>query len=59
MNWYDNQLCEICKAHWKPSRDCITFDVAWRESSLDHCRELRKNREARQNKNIKPKETVF
>lgn len=56
MNWYDNELCEICKEYWRPSRGEITMDVYWINT---HCIDLRRNREARKHKNIKPKITVF
>jgi len=60
MNYYeDNQLCEICLAHQKPTiidYNIPTFDIYWINT---HCIELRKNREARKNKNIKPSNSVF
>ena len=60
MNWYDNQLCEICKAHPVRKHDGqITCDIYMRDDTLDHCRALRRNREARKHKNTQPKSTVF
>lgn len=51
----DNELCEICWAYEEPEKIC-TFDVYWINH---HCIELRRNREARNNKNTIPRETVF
>lgn len=57
MNYIDdNDLCEICWAHQEEDTSCVTFDVYWINT---HCIDLRRNREAREHKNIKPKETVF
>ena len=52
MNWYDNELCEICKAHAIPQ-------MGWWETANQHCIDLRRNREARKHKNTKPKVSVF
>lgn len=51
----ENQ-CEICWANSEPDDSIFTFDVYWYNP---HCEELRWNREAREHKNVKPKETVF
>ena len=52
----DNELCEICQAHWEPDYSQVTFDIYCINT---HCIELRRNREARKHKNTKPKQTVF
>lgn len=60
MNSYDwygqNNLCEICRAHWELDYSEVTMDIYLINT---HCIELRRNREARKHKNTKPKGTVF
>lgn len=53
----ENRDCEICWANTEPIDHSLpTSDVYWINT---HCTELRRNREARENKKIKAKETVF
>ena len=52
----DNSLCEICFVHQEDISDLPTFDIYWINH---HCINLRRNREARKNKNYKPTNTVF
>ena len=52
----DNSLCEICFVHQEDTSDLPTFDIYWINH---HCINLRRNREARKNKNYKPTNTVF
>ncbi len=53
---YSNDLCEICIAN-APEYDRLpTMDIYFINN---HCIELRRNREAREQKNYKPKQTVF
>ena len=54
--WENNDLCEICYANDEPDYSYCTIDIYWVNT---HCIELRKNRKARENKNIKPMCTVF
>lgn len=57
MNEYDdNRLCEICLIYQEEDRGYITIDAYWINT---HCIELRRNRESRKHKNVKPKTTVF
>ena len=55
-NWEDLDPCEICMAHRTLDEGFYTFDVYIYNP---HCRELRRNRIARENKNTKPTTTVF
>lgn len=53
----DNRLCEICWANAEPiNYDAVTMDIYWINT---HCIELRRNRVARENKNIQPKQIYF
>lgn len=56
----ENDLCEICIANTPPPKHdgsaTFNIDVYWINT---HCIELRRNREARENKNVKPLTTVF
>jgi hypothetical protein len=58
LDYYEyNHLCEICWANQDPpDRSGISID--WLEINT-HCIELRRNRIARKNKNVKPKQTDF
>ena len=57
MYYQDNDLCEICYANEpRPEYNNCNFDYYWINT---HCIELRRNRESRDNKNVKTKETVF
>lgn len=52
----DNSPCEICLSNW------IDIDSRWERDFYvvhTHCIDLRRNREARENKNYKPTNTVF
>lgn len=52
----DNSLCEICIANGDiPSPS----NTGWYYWINQHCIDLRRNREARKNKNYKPTKTVF
>ena len=55
-NWEDIEPCEICMAHRELDKGFISIDVL---ITNPHCRELRRNRESREHKNIKPTNTVF
>lgn len=52
--YQNNDECEICLANKDYSG--ITHDIYWINT---HCIELRRNRKARENKNVVPKNTVF
>ncbi len=52
-----NELCEICQAY--PDPDPFPYLIVDYYLINTHCLELRRNREARNHKNIHPKETVF
>lgn len=52
----DNSLCEICISNWSD------LDELWHKHYYifnTHCIDLRRNREARENKNYQPTNTVF
>jgi len=56
METDDNSFCEICLVHESifPKDNCD-----WYYWINQHCIDLRRNREARENKNYKPEMTVF
>jgi len=56
MNDEYNSLCEICIAN---KAEPISDNTGWYYWINQHCIDLRRNREARENKNYKPKTTVF
>lgn len=59
-NYFQNTgICEICYANTMPEYFGPTMDIYSIEDKFIHCQELRRNRESRKNKNIKPKSTVF
>ncbi len=56
MSYEDNDLCEICQVH----ESLFPPDpLGWYYWINQHCIDLRRNRMARNNKNVKVKETVF
>ncbi len=52
----DNSLCEICLSN---SEVPFPDNEGWYYWINQHCIDLRRNKEARENKNYKPKKTVF
>lgn len=52
----ENSECDICFANNEFDYSVAVMDI-WIINT--HCIELRRNREARKNKNIKPKKSVF
>lgn len=54
----DNRLFEICWANEEPRNPTGYVTMDWYEINT-HCIDLRRNREAREHKNVKPKETSF
>ncbi len=55
----DNTLCEICQTNGDVSAPNIRQPTGWYYWINTHCIELRRNREARDNKNYNVKLTVF
>lgn len=56
MGYENNDLCEICIANGQlPLPD----NTGWYYWINTHCIELRRNRKARENKNVISKESVF